>query len=123
MTYCVSHGLLIGIAWQLKRLDKGMNKLTEQLQMVMRKFPERSQTAADLQTSKKKDDSDKLLNLLKKTQMQVSSLENEIERIEAENVHQDRSSQKDLFQMFVLYKIRSVNSCLRQRIGRVAFGR
>ena len=100
-----------------------MNKLTEQLQMVMRKFPERSQTAADLQTSKKKDDSDKLLNLLKKTQMQVSSLENEIERIEAENIHQDRSSQKDLFQMFVLYKIRSVNSCLRQRIGRVAFGR
>ena len=96
VTYCVSHGLLIGIAWQLKRLDKGMNKLTEQLQMVMRKFPERSQTAADLQTSKKKDDSDKLLNLLKKTQMQVSSLENEIKRIEAENIHQDRNSQKDL---------------------------
>ena len=91
----MSHGLLIGIAWQLKRLDKGMNKLTEQLQMVMRKLSERSQTAADLQTSKKKDESGKLLNLLEKTQIQVSSLENEIKRIEAENIHQDMNTQID----------------------------
>ena len=67
-----------------------MNQLTQQLQMVMKKLPERSQTAADLQTSKKDDKSGKLLKLLKKTQIQVSSLENEIQRVEAENIHQDK---------------------------------
>ena len=30
-----------------------------------------------------------LLNLLEKTQSKVSSLENEISRVEAENIHQD----------------------------------
>ena len=67
-----------------------MNQLTQQLQMVMKKLPERSQTAADLQTSKKDDESGKLIKLLRKTQMQVSSLENEIQRVEAENIHQDK---------------------------------
>ena len=36
------------------------------------------------------DSSGELLNLLKKTQSKVSSLENEITRVEAENIHQDR---------------------------------
>ena len=72
-----------------------MNQLTQQLNMIMGKLPEGSQTAADLQASKKEDKSDKLLNLLKKTQMQVSSLENEIHRVEAENIHQDRNSKID----------------------------
>ena len=67
-----------------------MNQLTQQLQMVMRKLPERSQTAADLQTSKKDDEGGKLLKLLRKTQMQVNSLENEIQRVDAENIHQER---------------------------------
>ena len=88
MTYCVSYR-------QLKRLEKGMNQLTQQLKMIMGKLPEGSQTAADIPASKKEDESDKLLNLLKKTQMQVSSLENEINRVEAENIHQDRNSKID----------------------------
>ena len=75
---------------QFKSLEKGMNQLTQQLQMVMRKLPERSQTAADLQRSKKDDEGDTFLKLLRKTQMQVSSLENEIQRVEAENIHQGR---------------------------------
>ena len=61
--------------------------------MMMGKISEKSKIPA---ASKKKNESGKLLNLLKKTQMQVSSLENEIKRIEAENIHQDRDSQKDL---------------------------
>ena len=36
------------------------------------------------------DASGELLDLLKKTQSKVSSLENEITRVEAENIHQDR---------------------------------
>ena len=52
----------------------------------MGKISEKSKIPA---ASKKKNESGKLLNLLKKTQMQVSSLENEIKRIEAENIHQD----------------------------------
>ena len=36
------------------------------------------------------DASGKLLDLLKKTQSKVSSLENEITRVEAENIHQGR---------------------------------
>ena len=36
------------------------------------------------------DTSGELLDLLKKTQSKVSSLENEITRVEAENIHQGR---------------------------------
>ena len=71
------------------------NQLSQQLNMIMGKLPERSQTEADFKASKKEIDSSKLLNLLKKTQIQVSSLENEIKRVEAENIHQDMSSEKD----------------------------
>ena len=63
----------------------------------MGKISEKSKIPAVPKASKKKDENGKLLNLLKKTQIQVSSLENEIKRIEAENIHQDRNSQKDLF--------------------------
>ena len=56
------------------------------LNTIMGKISEKSKITA---ASKKKNESGKLLNLLKKTQMQVSSLENEIKRIEAENIHQD----------------------------------
>ena len=63
----------------------------------MGKISEKSKIPAVPKAIKKKDENSKLLNLLKKTQIQVSSLENEIKRIEAENIHQDRNSQKDLF--------------------------
>ena len=67
-------------------------------QIIMGKLAEESQTEADLQPSKKDVESDKLLKLLKKTQMQVSSLENEIQRVEAENIHQERLHKKTDFQ-------------------------
>ena len=70
------------------------NQLSQQLSMIIGKTSEKSKIP---KASKKKDESSKLLKLLKKTQTQVSSLENEIKRIEAENIHQDRNSQKDLF--------------------------
>ena len=65
------------------------NQLSQQLNAIMGKISEKSKIPA---ASKKKNESGKLLNLLKKTQMQVTSLENEIKRIEAENIHQDRDS-------------------------------
>ena len=68
------------------------NQLSQQLNIIMGKMSEKSKFPAALKASKKKDESGKLLNLLKKTQKQVSSLENEIKRIEAENIHQDWNS-------------------------------
>ena len=64
--------------------------MQNQLNMIMEKLSEGSETESDLHASKKEIDNSKLLNLLKKTQVQVSSLENEIQRVEAENIHQDR---------------------------------
>ena len=73
------------------RLEQEMqNQWTQQLNMIMGKLSEGSQTEADLQASKKEVANSKLLDLLKKTQMQVSSLENEIQRVESENIHQER---------------------------------
>ena len=73
------------------RLEQEMqNQWTQQLNMIMGKLSEGSQTEADLQASKKEVVNSKLLDLLKKTQMQVSSLENEIQRVESENIHQER---------------------------------
>ena len=57
--------------------------------MIMSKLPKESQDGADIKASKMNDESDEFLKLLKKTQSQVSSLENEIHRVEAENIHQD----------------------------------
>ena len=65
------------------------NQLSQQLHMIMSKLPEGSQGGADIKASKMEDESDELLKLLKKTQSQVSSLENEIHRVEAENIHQE----------------------------------
>ena len=81
------------------RLEQEMqNQWTQQLNMIMGKLSEGSQTEADLQASKKEVANSKLLDLLKKTQMQVSSLENEIQRVEAENIHQEKLHQKTEFQ-------------------------
>ena len=65
------------------------NQLSQQLHMIMWKLPEGSQGEADLKGSKKEDQSGELLKLLKKTQSEVSSLENEIKKVEAENIHQE----------------------------------
>ena len=73
------------------------NQLLSQLNMIMGKISEGSQTEADLQTNKKEVANSKLLDLLKKTQIQVSSLENEIKRVEAENIHQERLHKKTEF--------------------------
>ena len=65
------------------------NQLSQQLHMIMAQLPKRSQGEADMKASKKEDHGGQLLKLLKKTQSQVSSLENEITRVEAENIHQE----------------------------------
>ena len=65
------------------------NQLSQQLHTIMTQLLKGSQGEADIKSSKKEDDSDELLKLLKKTQSQVSSLENEIHRVEAENIHQE----------------------------------
>ena len=70
--------------------DTKTDQLIQQLSVIMGKLLQGSQTEADLQTSKKEVANSKLLDLLKKTQMQVSLLENEIQRVEAENIHQER---------------------------------
>ena len=61
------------------------------LHMIMEKLPgsEGSVLAADVKSTKKEDENDKLWNLLKKTQSQVSALGNEITKVEAENIHQE----------------------------------
>ena len=64
------------------------NQLSQQLHMIMSKLPEGYQGGADIKASKAEDDSGELLKLLKKTQSEVSSLENEIKKVEAENIHQ-----------------------------------
>ena len=53
--------------------------------------------SASLHRDESDSSSESIISLLKKTQSKVSSLENEIKRIESENIHQDRDSQKDLF--------------------------
>ena len=59
------------------------------LHMIMEKLPEGPHGEADLKASKKEDKSGELLELLKKTQSKVNSLENEITKVEAENIHQE----------------------------------
>ena len=56
----------------------------------MAKLPETSQGEADLKATKKEDNTDDLLKLLKKTQSHVRSLENEIKKVETENIHQEQ---------------------------------
>ena len=65
------------------------NQLSQQLHMIMAQLPKGSQGENVLKATKKEDDNGELLKLLKKTQSQVSSLENEITKIEAENIHQE----------------------------------
>ena len=61
------------------------------LQIIMEKLPESGVTplGADIKSTKKADESGELWNLLKKTQSQVRALENEITKVEAENIHQE----------------------------------
>ena len=90
---------LTGVEDRLAKVEQEMqNQLLSQLNMIMGKLSEGSQTEADLQASKKEIANSELLDLLKKTQMQVSSLENEIQRVEAENIHQERLHKKTDFQ-------------------------
>ena len=88
-----------------------LNSITEHLT-----DNEGSSHEADLESKKKENESIDLWNLLKKTQSQVSSLENEITEIEAENIHQV----KGLIVLFSpsvrIFKI----LCERQRTWRVA---
>ena len=62
-----------------------LNSITEQLTAN-----EGTSRKTDLESRNQKDESADLLNLLKKTQSQVTSLENEITKIEAENIHQEK---------------------------------
>ena len=62
-----------------------LNSITEQLTAN-----EGTSRKADLESRNQEDESADLLNLLKKTQSQVTSLENEITKIEAENIHQEK---------------------------------
>ena len=84
--------------------------MQNQLNMIMEKLSEGSETESDLHASKKEIDNSKLLNLLKKTQVQVSSLENEIKRVEAENIHQDRDSQNGSILEFLEHDLCYKNS-------------
>ena len=86
------------------------NQLSQQLHMIMSKLPEGSQGEAELKVSKKEDQSGELLKLLKKTQSEVSSLENEIKRVEAENIHQDRDSQNGSILEFLEHDLCYKNS-------------
>ena len=66
--------------------------MSDQLDKIMEQQKPESEEASfktDLNSMKKKDGSSELLDLLKKTQSQVNSLENEITRVEAENIHQE----------------------------------
>ena len=66
--------------------------MSDQLDKIMEQQKPESEEASlktDLKSMKKKDGSSELLDLLKKTQSQVNSLENEITRVEAENIHQE----------------------------------
>ena len=65
------------------------NQLSQQMHMIMAKLPETSKGEADLKATKKEDNTDELVKLLKKTQSHVRSLENEIKKVETENIHQE----------------------------------
>ena len=67
------------------KMSSQLNSITEQLTAN-----EGTSRKADLESRKREDESSDLLILLKKTQSQVTSLENEITKIEAENVHQEK---------------------------------
>ena len=66
------------------KMSSQLNSITEQLTTN-----EGTSRTADLE-SRKEDESANFWNLLKKTQSQVTSLENEIRKIEAENIHQEK---------------------------------
>ena len=65
--------------------------MSDQLDKIMEQQKPESEASrkTDLKSMKKIDGSSELLNLLQKTQSQVNSLENEITRVEAENIHQE----------------------------------
>ena len=65
--------------------------MSDQLDELMQQQKPESEALrkTDLKSMKKEHESSELLNLLKKTQSQVNSLENEITRVEAENIHQE----------------------------------
>ena len=61
------------------------------LQIIVEKLPgsEGTPLGAHIKSTKRADESGELWNLLKKTQSQVSALENEITKVEADNIHQE----------------------------------
>ena len=63
----------------------------EKMMNLMLKFDGAEKSAKVLKSGIRNDEvaSGELLDLLEKTQSKVSSLENEITRVEAENIHQD----------------------------------
>jgi len=66
-------------------------KMSDQLNSITEQLTGNDETSrkADLESRKENESAD-LWNLLKKTQSQVTSLENEITNIEAENIHQEK---------------------------------
>ena len=98
LNFICSNYLYVPLA-TLKTTKDMQKELSQQLNMIMGKMSPKPKWPIFPKASKKKDESSKLLKLLKKTQTQVSSLENEIKRIKAENIHQDRNSQNDLFKI------------------------
>ena len=64
----------------------------EKMMNLMLEFDGSQKRAEELKSGVRNNDevaSGNFLNLLQKTQSKVSSLENEITRVEAENIHQD----------------------------------
>ena len=70
---------------------KDLNQRMEKMINLMLQFDGSEKGANVLKSGIRNDEvaSGELLDLLEKTQSKVSSLENEITRVEAENIHQD----------------------------------
>ena len=70
------------------------NQLSQQFHLIMEKLPNSLAFSAEFQSKsrKKEDEENELWKLLKKTQLRMKSLENEISRVEAKNIHQGRGS-------------------------------
>ena len=70
-------------------LNASKERMSDQLKSIIEQTHESDGIETNLKSKKNDDESDKLLDLLKKTQSQVSSLENEITRVKAKNIHQE----------------------------------
>ena len=75
--------------WLFKELNQRIILLMNM--MMKNEGPSRQASDKDLKQTSDQD-SDELLELLKKTQTEVNALENEFKKVEAENLHQDQGS-------------------------------